>query len=239
MPKKTINDYTFYKIINVNSDVDLCYVGSTVDMKGRTRQHKSNCNYVNGPKYNLKVYKTIREHGGWDEFKMIPVCYAEQLTLTEAHVIEEKYRVELCAELNTNRCHITEEQLKDRVVNKELNRKNSMIRHQKNRDENNERSRLYRQNNKVKLRANASAKNTCECGCVISHDSLARHRRTQNHIDLMNNKIKNEIKTGVREKITCECGCVVCRGDISTHRKTKKHIDLMNNKNNIEVIHNE
>ena len=241
MPKKTINDYTFYKIINVNCDVDLCYVGSSVDMKQRTRQHKSNCNNVNGVKYNLKVYKTIREHGGWDEFKIIEIGYAKQLTLTEAHVIEEKYRVELCADLNGKRCHITEEQRKerlDKIVNKERHSETSRIWHQKNRDKNNERSMVYRQNNKVKLKANATAKNTCECGCVISHDSLARHRRTQNHIDLMNNKIKNEIKTGVREKITCECGCVVCRGDISTHRKTKKHIDLMNNKNNIELIHN-
>ena len=239
MPKKTVNDYTFYKIINVNCDVDLCYVGSSVDMKGRVRRHKSNCNNVNSSCYNLKVYKTIRENGGWGEFKIIEIGYAKQLTLTEAHVIEEKYRVELCAELNTKRCHITEEQRKDRVVNKELNRKNSRIRHQKNRDENNEKSMLYRQNNKDELRVKARTKITCECGCVISHEHATRHRRTQNHIDLMNNKIKNEIKTRVREKITCECGCVVCRGDISTHRKTKKHIDLMNNKNNIEVIHNE
>ena len=239
MPKNKINDYTFYKIINVNCDVDLCYVGSSVDMKGRTRQHKSNCNNVNGTKYNLKVYKTIREHGGWDEFKIIEIGYEKQLTLTEAHVIEEKYRVELCAELNGKRCHITEEQRKDRVVNKELNRKNSMIRHQKNRDENNEKSRLYRQNNKDDLRVKATAKNTCECGCVISHDQLARHRKTKKHIDLMNNKNENQIKHIVIEKFTCECGCVICHGDKSRHRKTKKHIDLMNNKNNIEVIHNE
>ena len=188
MPKNKIADYTFYKIVNINGDVDLCYVGSSVDMKGRTRRHKSNCNNVNSSCYNTKVYQTIREHGGWCEFKIIPIGYAEQLTLTEAHVIEEKYRVELCAELNGKRCHITEEQRKDRVVNKELNRKNSMIRHQKNRDENNERSRVYRQNNKAKLKANATAKNTCECGCVISHDQLAKHYRTQKHIDWVNSQ---------------------------------------------------
>ena len=202
MPKKTINDYTFYKIINVNCDIDLCYVGSTVDMKGRTRRHKSNCNNVNGSRYNLKVYQTIRQHGGWDEFKIIPIGYAEQLTLTEAHVMEEKYRVELCAELNGKRCHITEEQCKERDAlsklnyrqnNKEVINEKNMVYCKNNKEAIAERMKVYYQNNKDKMKTRKNEKITCECGCVISRGSLATHCKSKRHIDLMNNKNNIEV----------------------------------------------
>jgi hypothetical protein len=65
MPKKVINDYVFYKIISISDDIDLCYVGSTANWKERQRQHKSICNNENSKLYNSKIYKTIRENGGW------------------------------------------------------------------------------------------------------------------------------------------------------------------------------
>ena len=220
MVKKTINDYTFYKIINVNSDVDLCYVGSTANMIERVRDHKNNCKNPNGAKYNLKVYKTIRQHGGWDEFRMIPIGYAKQLTLTEAHVIEEKYRVELCADLNTLRCHITEEQRKERDAlikvnyrqnNKELVRQQDKLSYERNKYQKCEQKKVYYQNNKEAL-----------------NEQIKVYRQNN----------KDKIKARKSEKITCVCGCVICHGDKARHCKSKKHIDLMNNKNNIEVIHN-
>ena len=63
MPKKTINDYTFYKITNINGDVDLNYIGSTSNMKQRRRAHKSDCYNVNTKRHHLKLYETIRAHG--------------------------------------------------------------------------------------------------------------------------------------------------------------------------------
>ena len=187
MPKKTINDYTFYKIINVNCDVSLCYVGSTANMIERVRDHKCNCNNPNSAKYNTKVYKTIREHGGWDEFRMIPVGYAKQLTLTEARVIEEKYRVELCANLNSFVCHLTEEQRKDRDKLNKLNYR------QNNKELVRQQEKVYAENNKDKIKAHIRAKITCECGCVICHGEKSRHRKTKKHIDLMNNKNNIEV----------------------------------------------
>ena len=182
MPKKTINDYTFYKIINVNCDVDLCYVGSTVDMKQRRRCHKSRCNNPNDTGYNLKVYKTIREHGGWDEFKMVRIGYAEQLTLTEAHVIEEKYRVELCADLNSFVCHLTEEQRKE--VSAEYNK----VYNQVNKEAISKNKKVYGENNKDKIKTRVREKITCECGCVVCRGDISTHRKTKKHINLMNNK---------------------------------------------------
>tara|TARA_R110000803_G_scaffold147604_1_gene213140 strand:+ start:297 stop:863 length:567 start_codon:yes stop_codon:yes gene_type:complete len=114
MPKKLINDYTFYKIICLDKSVDLCYVGSTANWKQRQTSHKYNCNNNENSKvYNTKVYKTIRENGGWSNFKMIEIGKQEQLTLREAENIEEQYRVELNANMNDRRCFVTKEQKKE------------------------------------------------------------------------------------------------------------------------------
>jgi len=232
MPKNKINDYTFYKIVNVNGDVNLSYVGSTVNMIQRTRNHKSNCNNPNSAKYNLKVYKTIREHGGWDEFKMIPIGTAEQLTLTEAHIIEETYRVELCAELNSHKCFRTSEEDKEhrRIYRKNYfqNNKETIAEYAKTYRENNkevftEKEKVYRQNNKDKLSKSFSVY------YQNNKDAMCERSRVYRE----NNKDR------LYAKITCDCGCEISNVNLSTHRKTKRHIDLMNNKNNIDVIHNE
>ena len=109
MVRLEINDYTFYKITNINGDVDLNYVGSTSNMKQRRRAHKSDCYNVNTKRHHLKLYETIRQHNGFDEFKFIELGYAKQITLYEAHIIEEEYRLNLMSNLNTNRCMLTRE----------------------------------------------------------------------------------------------------------------------------------
>ena len=107
MVRLQINDYTFYKITNINGDVDLGYVGSTSNMKQRRRAHKSDCYNINTRRHHLKLYETIRAHGGFDEFKFIELGYAKQISLNDAHIIEEHYRVNLMSNLNTNRCRLT------------------------------------------------------------------------------------------------------------------------------------
>jgi len=216
MPKKTINDYTFYKIVNINGDVELCYVGSTVDMKQRRRAHKSNCHNENISQYKLKLYETIREHGGWDEFKMIVIGTADKLTLKEAHFIEEKYRVELRADLNTRKCFRTDEEC------------GSSAYYQQNKEVLTEKNKVYRQNNIDILKQKSEAKEICECGCKIRHSEIAGHRKTQKHINLMLNIF--ECKGA---KIICDCGCEITKSNIQAHRKSQKHINLMLKNNNI------
>ena len=60
-----------YKIVCNNLDVLECYVGSTTDFKSRKYAHKTSCNNEFSKAYNLKVYKFIRENGGWDNFTMV------------------------------------------------------------------------------------------------------------------------------------------------------------------------
>ena len=110
MPKKEINNYIFYKIVCISDDIDLCYIGSTANWKARNHSHKNNCNNENSCEYNSKLYKTIRDNGGWCNFKMIEVGKKEQLTKRQSEQTEEEYRIQLKATMNTRRCFRTDEQ---------------------------------------------------------------------------------------------------------------------------------
>jgi len=164
MPKSKINDYIFYKIVCLDNSCELCYVGSTVNWKARQRSHKSNCYNENGKKYNYKVYKTIRANDGWDNFKMIQIGTRPQLTVRQAEEIEDEYRVELKATMNVRRCYLTEDQKRER--DKEYKEE-------------------YYKNNIEAIKANASQKIVCECGCDSTRNHLERHKKSKKHIRLM------------------------------------------------------
>ena len=167
MPRPEINDYTFYKIVNVNADCEMCYVGSSCDMKQRRQKHKYNCNNPNSKNYNNKVYKTIREHGGWCEFQIVELGTAEQLTHTESLVIEETYRIELKAAMNTYRCSITKDEMKER--DKE-NKKHY-------RSDNAEKIKQYR----IDIGDKMKEKHTCECGGKYTTANNSTHIKTIMH----------------------------------------------------------
>jgi len=175
MPKKLINDYIFYKIVSLDNSCDLCYVGSTVNWRGRCNKHKSDCTNKNSTNYNTKIYQTIRANGGWDNFIMIEIGTAKQLTLRRAKQIEEDYRVELKASMNDIRCYLSEEQ--KRELAKEYR--------EANREYIKEWINEYYKNNEEHIKANASEKITCECGCQFRRAELSRHKKTQKHINLM------------------------------------------------------
>ena len=141
MPRNLINNYTFYKIVCLDNAVDLSYVGSTADFNKRKSTHKSDCYNQKRPAYNFKVYRTIRENGGWSNFKMVEIAKQEQLTLREAEQIEEKYRINLNAEMNDRSCFRTEE---ERIqIKKDYDKEWR----ENNKEYINEKSKNYRENN--------------------------------------------------------------------------------------------
>jgi len=198
MPKKVINDYIFYKIICLDNSVELCYVGSTANWKERQRTHRSDCNNENRKAYNTKIYKTIRDNGGWDNFKMIEIGKKEQLTKRQAEQIEEDYRIELKANMNGRRCYTTEEQKQEQK--KDCDKK----RYEENRDKIIEQKQNYYKENKDKIlvynhnyyevnKNKINEKVNCECGCDVLKRELIPHKKTKKHIKLMEIKTNNEI----------------------------------------------
>jgi hypothetical protein len=59
-----------YKISCKDENLKDIYIGHTTSFYQRERLHKSNCDNPNSKTYNYKIYKIIRENGGWDNWKM-------------------------------------------------------------------------------------------------------------------------------------------------------------------------
>jgi hypothetical protein len=242
MPNKTINDYIFYKIVCLDDSVELCYVGSTANWKARNNCHKSSCNNETNKLYNSKLYTTIRENGGFVNFKMIQIGTREQLTKREAEQIEEQYRQELKANLNSKKCYLSQED--KREINKErkhlyyLDNIDKVLEYQKkykeeNKDKIKERAKQYREDNKDKIAENKKHYN------LDNRDKIAEQRKQYhlNNRDKIAEQRKQHYKENrdkilerTSEKITCECGCEMRTDSLARHRKSKTHIDLMSTK---------
>ena len=63
--------FTIYKIVSINIDLDKCYIGSTRNLKSRSKLHYSDCNNINSPRYNYPIYQYIRNNGGMENFEFI------------------------------------------------------------------------------------------------------------------------------------------------------------------------
>ncbi len=157
MPK-TPTDYSkglIYKIQHIEH-FDLIYIGSTTDVYKRKYRHK-----INSVSGTAKLYKMIRENGGWEYFKMVVVklfpCDSKVELLLEEDKVMQEYKV-------------------------------SMNQHQAygiNWDYRNEQKKKYANENKDYFNNLAKIKVECECGCVLRKADLSRHIKTKKHIDLM------------------------------------------------------
>lgn len=95
MPR-TSTDYSktiIYKIVCNDLNVKDCYVGHTTDFSSRKRKHKYKTLNPNLPKHDAKVYKCIRENGGWDNWSMIEIEKVNCADSLEAQK-QERYWIE-------------------------------------------------------------------------------------------------------------------------------------------------
>ena len=83
-----------YRIECLDKNITDFYIGSTDDLKSRIISHKSSCYNTNTVKYNYKVYKFIRDNGGWDNWKVI-VEYETPNYTEEQRIIEEQLNKDL------------------------------------------------------------------------------------------------------------------------------------------------
>lgn len=120
---------------------ELLYVGSTSSFLTRFNMHKYNCNNINSKLYEQKLYKIIREHGGWNAFNMSIYkkypCYNK-----DALLIEEDFCIdELKPLLNKNKAYLTVVQKKQYQVDYKKKNKEKLYKYY----------RLWIINNKDKL----------------------------------------------------------------------------------------
>nr|UZT28790.1 MIGE-like protein [Nucleocytoviricota sp.]UZT29066.1 MIGE-like protein [Nucleocytoviricota sp.] len=103
MPKEVI-DYSntiIYKIVCNDINITDTYVGHTTNFVQRKHAHKQGVNNPKCSNYNCKLYKFIRNHGGWTNWSMIIVTFKNCSNNYEACALEHEYYKLLNANLNS------------------------------------------------------------------------------------------------------------------------------------------
>jgi hypothetical protein len=199
MPKREIDYSTrmvyFYKFVKIDEPnfID-CYVGHTVDIIKRKSGHKNTCNNPNHKYYNLKIYKTIRENGGWDNWKMLVIHQQICKDDIQARQIEQNFIEELGAKMNTLKAYISKEQLKE--YKKEWC-ENNKEKYKEYHEKYKEQQKEYRENNKEKIK--------------------------EYHKEFYENNKEQILENKKKQKMNCECGSIFRTSDKLKHYKTLKH----------------
>ena len=175
-------EYIFYRIRCNDNSIKFLYIGSTKDLSSRKWAHKSDCYNENRPKtYNLKLYTTIRDKGGGDNWTMEPIGKGLFDSRLDARIEEQRYIKELEANLNSFNAVMTKEdenRIKaDYVKN---NHEKVLESKKKYRD-------LHKEEIKEKLKNNAKTqeirkeKTQCECGGSYTYSHKAEHIKSKKH----------------------------------------------------------
>ena len=149
------------------------YVGSTRDFNHRYKCHRAVINNPNCKGYNLKLYKKIRENDGEYEISI----YKENLSMSDEElcIYEDELVLLLGATLNDRKAHRSDDDYKQWGKNYRNNNKERITKTGKE----------YRIKHKDKIREQKLKKIKCECGCVVTYTSIARHRKSAKHLRLM------------------------------------------------------
>ena len=123
---------------------------------------------------------------------MIEIGFRENLTLREAESIEEDYRVELRANMNTKKCSIGLQTVQEYHANynanyKQVNRQQIAEYNANYYRENRQQASEYQVNYKQENREHLNAKHDCElCGGKFTTKHKSRHLKSKKHKTAVN-----------------------------------------------------
>jgi hypothetical protein len=103
MPKVEI-DYSntiIYKIYCKDSTIKELYIGHTTNFVQRKHAHKQSCINEKSSNHQCKLYKVIRENGGWYNWRMEIINFFNCKDHYEAKIKEQEYFESLNATLNS------------------------------------------------------------------------------------------------------------------------------------------
>jgi hypothetical protein len=145
----TITPVIFYRIFCKDPNIQSCYVGHTIDINVRINNHKNCCNNQNDKSYNLKIYKKIRELGGFINWNVVVIDTILLPNLIEILKIEQQYINLFSSDMNSRRAYYNKEYKKIyREQNKEQNKEYNKIYYEQNKEQ----KKIYREQNKNKLK---------------------------------------------------------------------------------------
>ena len=187
-----MTDYSktiIYKIQHEDNE-ELLYVGSTTNFTKRKNYHKNSCINPNNTKHHLKLYKMIRENGGWDCFKFIQIKEFACSNKREAEAEEDRIMLELKANMNSNRaCRDKREYDKEYYLDnidtiKERKKEWYLENIDKIKEQhfiNSEKIKEYQKEHYLKNADKLEQKIVCECNCEVVICNLTRHKKSTKH----------------------------------------------------------
>ena len=207
MAKKKINyqNTVIYKICC--DDTEDFYIGSTTDFTSRKSSHKTACTNEKHKSYNFKVYKTIREYSGWQNWRMVVVEKFPCNNKREAEKREEEIRMELKATLNMCRAW-TDGKCSVNGCENHLQKGGVCIKHG---------------GEKTRCSVDGCENGAVKDGVCVSHGAVTKRCS----IEGCENK---SVKGGVCAKHSPRYTCTVCNKSLSivsqkAHEKTKTHLE--------------
>ena len=203
MPKIEI-DYSntiIYKISCKDVSCNELYVGYTTNFVQRKHAHKQYCNNDTSPHHNMKLYKVIRENGGWDNWNMEMIDCINCEDINEAKLKEYDYSISLQSTLNTVKPIpiLTLKKTKTKQVYYDESCKIYTY--------SNELMEQHHKTKNDKISNDIIPKFYCEtCHFKCSKQSeYNRHIETKKHKNLIDHE-KNAKKTPKNAEFTCLCG---------------------------------
>ena len=140
------------------------YIGSTTNFRERKNSHKSRCCNEKSNKYNLNIYKFIRENGGWENWIMLELEKHPCNDKREAEKREEEIRVERKSKLNSIKAFGAETREEYQKQYKE---------------EKKEYNKQYKEENKDKIKEYTNQRRKieyiCHCGWIGNIQSKVKH----------------------------------------------------------------
>ena len=107
--------------------------------------------------------------------------------------------------------------------NKEIILEDRKAYYQKNKEDILEkRQEYYEENYKTKIAVKRSEKEKCECGMVICHAYMNRHKKTERHKTLMA-KLDDSDSDDEDDKELCVCGAEILASNMPRHKNSLKH----------------
>ena len=165
-----------YKLCCKDANITDIYIGSTTNFKQRKGTHKRSCNNEKDKAYNIKVYKCIRENGGFENWEMIQIKTVNANDKRDLEAEERLVIEELKPSLN---CYIPTRTEKERgVAYYKANRDDIIARQKAYTEANRDAIRAY---HKAYAEANADALNSySKAYYEANRDDIIARRKAYN-----------------------------------------------------------
>jgi hypothetical protein len=224
LAKKDDKRYKYFIYKLYNPDCNFSYVGSTRDMTTRKSKHKSSCNNVNDSHHNLKVYKIIREHDGFENWYMVVIEVMPNVTKLEAEMKEDAYRMQLNATMNSKRASCGGITLQEYRKQYNIDNKETIQQYKKQ----------YRIDNKESIQEKHKQYYIDNKEVIIEHSKqhyIDNKEKILTRIKQYQIDNKETISAKKKQKHNCDCGGKYVQAGKSKHMRTKKHQIYISNNN--------